>query len=559
VSAAASAVWSLCATSGARRLAQRAVLLGSLVLLILATSDPTLVQAVEARDAALKASQGRAALVRGQYQEADGLFTEALQSAALAEATRVFSLNNRGLARWRLRELRAAVEDFNAALKLAPTEPTLYNNRGNVLLELRLYDEAEKDFGQAVALAPTYGAAHHNRGNALLLLGKPAEAIPEYSRAVSLLPQNPAPFNGRGKAQAALHRPAGAIRDLNRAIALNSRYGEAYGNRADAMATLHRYREALDDYTSAITFGAKTARIYLGRASVYRHFKKPGLALEDVAEAKTLDPSLDAAGLAPNEQDEAEADEVETADAPDTEGLCEDGHTAQEAEGTLAKLDNAASAGLKTALLLQTKSDAGATTAVMTSPCDPQDAADDDDDDDDQYLGPDIEDWTVEATPDGYVAQHLEYTGLKLTLEMYGSGEPELLHWQRLKGSLRSIGLLHYFAGTSAKGERLEYVALVNVYSGKVIAIEPCRWGEELASWTWSDTGVVVVDPQGVPSEVKVVARAEPVASTRPAKARRAKRAAPSRKWEAERPRPRRFNPYGRRFNPYAFGAWAYR
>ncbi len=90
----------------------------------------------------------------------------------------------------------------------------------------------------------------------------------------------------------------------------------------------------------------------------------------------------------------------------------------------------------------------------------------------------------MDVTPNGYVARHLEHTAIKLTLEMYGSGEPELLHWQRLKGSLRAIGLLHYYAGASPKGERLEYVALINVYSGKLIAIEPCRWGDQLASWS---------------------------------------------------------------------------
>jgi len=541
----------------------------SLFLLVLATSNPTLVQAAEARNAALKASQGRAALVRGQYQEADSVLTEALQSAALAEATRVFALNNRGLARWRLRHLRTAVGDFNAALKLAPAEPTLYNNRGNVLLELKLYDEAEKDFGQAIALAPAYGAAHHNRGNALFLLGKHAEAIAEFTKAVTLLPQNPAPLNGRGKAQAALQRPAGAIRDFNRAIVLNGRYGEAYGNRAEAMVMLHRYRDALDDYTSALTFGAKTVRIYLGRASVYRRLNKPGLALEDVAEARSLDASLAAAGIDPGAEDDAEPDAVETAaaaPAPNGDRLCDDGHAAQGNSRNLPKLADATGAGLKNALLVQAKSEVGVavappdsvkTPARRSSPCDPEEAAADDDEEA-HFIGPEVEDWAVEVTPKGYVARHLEHSAIKLTLEMYGSGEPELLHWQRLKGSLRAIGLLHYYAGTSPKGERLEYVALINVYSGKLIAIEPCRWGDQLASWRWSDTAVVVVDPQGVPSEVKVAERAEPSARARPAKARRAKRVFPKRDWQAKRPRPR-FNPYGRRFNPYGFRSWANR
>jgi hypothetical protein len=156
----------------------------------------------------------------------------------------------------------------------------------------------------------------------------------------------------------------------------------------------------------------------------------------------------------------------------------------------------------------------------------------------------------------------LQHDAIKLTLEMYGSGEPKLLHWQRLKGSLRGVGLLHYYAGASPKGDPLEYVALINVYSGKLIAIEPCRWGEQLATWTWSDTAVVVVDPQGVPSQVKVRDRPayETPARARTAKAKRANRGLP---WTAERKRSR-FNRnahgggygYGRRFNPYARGSW---
>ena len=544
-------------------------LIAGLFSLALVTCNPPLVHAAEARDAALKASEGRAALVRGQYREADNLLTEALRSSALAEATRVFSLNNRGLARWRLHDLHAAVGDFNAALKLAPAEPTLYNNRGNVLLELKLYDEAEKDFDQAIALAPSYGAAHHNRGNALFLLGKHVEAIAEFSKAVTLLPQNPAPLNGRGKAQAALQRPAGAIRDFSRAIALNGRYGEAYGNRAEAMVVLHRYRDAVDDYTSALTFGTKTANAYLGRASVYRRLNKPGLALEDVAEARPLDAALTAGGIAPGPEDNAD-DAIENAAAPveDRERLCGNGDGAQASDRSLPKLADATGAGLRTSLLLQAKSEVGvavpppdsakAKPARSSSPCDPEDTVVVDDDEETPFIGPEVDDWAVDVTPNGYVARHLEHTAIKLTLEMYGSGEPELLHWQRLKGSLRAIGLLHYYAGASPKGERLEYVALINVYSGKLIAIEPCRWGDQLASWAWSDTSVVVVDPQGVPSEVKVADRAEPVARARTAKARRAKRASPTRHWSAQRPRPR-FNPYGRRFNPYGFRSWANR
>ena len=87
---------------------------------------------------------------------------------------------------------------------------------------------------------------------------------------------------------------------------------------------------------------------------------------------------------------------------------------------------------------------------------------------------------------------------------MYGGGEPELLNWQILKGTLRGIGLLHYDAGASPQGERLEYIAVLDLWSGKLLAIEPGRWGERQADWTWTAFAVVVIDPLGVPSRVQV-------------------------------------------------------
>ena len=61
----------------------------------------------------------------------------------------------------------------------------------------------------------------------------------------------------------------------------------------------------------------------------------------------------------------------------------------------------------------------------------------------------------------------------RLGLEMYGDGEPELLNWQVLKGTLRGIGLLHYYAGTSHKGGRLEYIAVIDLWVKKLIAMSP--------------------------------------------------------------------------------------
>ena len=93
-------------------------------------------------------------LLRGQYQDAENLLTEALESGALAVPTQISALGNRGIARWRLSNLHAAIDDFNAALRLSPEEAMIYNNRGNVLLELRHYEEAATDFGRSPSRSP---------------------------------------------------------------------------------------------------------------------------------------------------------------------------------------------------------------------------------------------------------------------------------------------------------------------------------------------------------------------------------------------------------------------
>ena len=72
-------MWSLRATSCARKLAQPARLLGILFLITASLIGTEASALSDQREASLKATHGREALLRGQYQEAERLLTEALQ------------------------------------------------------------------------------------------------------------------------------------------------------------------------------------------------------------------------------------------------------------------------------------------------------------------------------------------------------------------------------------------------------------------------------------------------------------------------------------------------
>jgi tetratricopeptide (TPR) repeat protein len=566
-------MWSLRATSCVRKLTQSPRLLGILFLIIASFIGTEASALGEQREASLKATHGRAALLRGQYQEAERLLTEALASGDLPLPTQISALGNRGIARWRLSNPHEAIDDFNAALRLSPEESMIYNNRGNVLIELRHHAEAVKDFTQAIALAPGYGQAYNNRGNARFLLGDSAGAIADYTKAATLMPANAAPFNGRGKAQLALKRPAAAIRDFSRAIVLSNRYGQALANRAEALFALRRYTDAVNDYTAAVDFGIDTPQVYLGRAAAYNALKKPGKAFADLARARERDlppaAAADQTGSIPKSDtpstDAPALSEASEADSTRNDSPCD---TTQGAGRELRQVADARHAAPANPLLLKASNEVSLTNAEPVEPGDAVGVPCDEDEDQtaepasqdasdetaaDQPVETELEEWSVVRTQDGdYVATNSQHPKLRLVLEMYGGGEPELLNWQILKGTLRGIGLLHYDAGASPEGGRLEYIAVLDLWSGKLLAIEPGRWGERRAEWAWTAFAVVVVDPLGVPSRVQVRAERTEAAS-RPyhlkPRAKRVHRALPPK--FSYRPARRMPNRYG--FNPFAF------
>ncbi len=87
---------------------------------------------------------------------------------------------------------------------------------------------------------------------------------------------------------------------------------------------------------------------------------------------------------------------------------------------------------------------------------------------------------------------------------MYGAGIPEIVSWTLMKHSLKGIGLLRYKAGVlrDETASDYEYTAIVDLWKGKVAAVEPHAWGDRKSQWDWKMASVVVTDPDGVANEV---------------------------------------------------------
>lgn len=488
------------------------------------------------QDSVLRAKEGAANLLRGKYEEAIASFDSALSAEDLADVNRANILNDRGVAKWRLKQTKEAIADFNKSVELFPDYAIVYNNRGNALLDLGEAEQAVLDFSRAIDLAPGYGAAFNNRGNALLALGRKEEALKDFRKAVRLMPTNAVPYNGRGQTHAALGRPFAGVRDFSRALALNAKYTGARKNRGHAFLKLNQENEAVGDFTELIAQKADTPEFYVARGQAYARTRRYNAAVRDLNKAISLDGSLAEAYklrgrvyLDVKKVDEAR-DDLSVALSLEPENV--DALTARAktfflqglAEEALADVDKALSLDSENsealALRGQIYESVGRTeeavsdyTAALSSDANiavaraalqklgiappPQRER--------EYIGEEVKGWRISRDADGqYLATNRRYPKMKVRLEMYGEGVPEILDWTLMKYSLQGIGLLRYRAGTlpDRPDKSYEYSAVIDLWKAKVVSVEPHSWGVAQARWEWKMASVSVTDPDGVTNEI---------------------------------------------------------
>jgi tetratricopeptide (TPR) repeat protein len=242
----------------------------------------------------LRAREGAAALMRGQNERAVTIYDEILRDAEIADFIEASIYSDRGVAKWRLKQTKDAVQDFNKSIQLSAENPTVYNNRGNALMDLGYPEEAIKDFDRAIALSPTYGAAYNNRGNAHAMLGQYIQAFQDFRKAVELMPQSAVPYNGRGKTHVELKRYHAAVRDFTRAVGLDQKFTAAYQNRAAAYLAIEKFREAADDATFVLDSQGEqpSPELLLLRGRALAGDKKFPQAIEDFNRVAELKPAL---------------------------------------------------------------------------------------------------------------------------------------------------------------------------------------------------------------------------------------------------------------------------
>jgi tetratricopeptide (TPR) repeat protein len=162
---------------------------------------------------------------------------EAVKTAP-AEA-RAIAYHNRGAARWRLGDARAALADLDQAQRLGPGRAVTYDLRAQVREALGDLDGALEDCNRALALVPPRSAATilHRRGGVRSLKSDFAGAVADYDQALRIDPlfwvayvsRANARYHRRDRLGLADYRrayrinPEGTVREIARLISQDAR------------------------------------------------------------------------------------------------------------------------------------------------------------------------------------------------------------------------------------------------------------------------------------------------------------------------------------------------
>lgn len=235
---------------------------------------------------ALQPRSIRAQLLAAQFYVAEKNVTEAMKILDRIDPPTVASHLIRGAAHLASKNPKAAIKEYDLAIRLDPEEPRAHYGRSlaweqegnhdrsmkNALKAAELapelpdprhqvarlytlqpdYDAAEREFKKALEIDPTYAKSAIGLGWVEAHRGKFEDALPHYDRALKLDPTIAEGWALRGNAKWKLQRVDASIEDYSKAIEINPGLALAWANRGLALAHQKKFAEAVRDFEKAI-------------------------------------------------------------------------------------------------------------------------------------------------------------------------------------------------------------------------------------------------------------------------------------------------------------------
>jgi tetratricopeptide (TPR) repeat protein len=202
----------------------------------------------------------------------------------------LIAYNNRGLAFKEKGQFDRALEDFDRAITLNPSEYEAYTNRGVVLKDMGQIDRAIKDLNTAIILNPVLYPAYNNRGLALKKVGWLDQALADFNTAIALNPHHADAYTNRGQVHEEMGQLDRAIEDYTTAITMNPTLYSAYNNRGIAFKETGQLDRALEDFTTAVTLNPAPYIAYMNRGITFKDSGQFDRAIGDYTMALSFAP-----------------------------------------------------------------------------------------------------------------------------------------------------------------------------------------------------------------------------------------------------------------------------
>lgn len=203
----------------------------------------------------------------------------------------------RGNQQFELGEYAAAIEDYDYALDLDPTNARAFNNRGLAYAALGDVEQALADYNAAIDIDPAYARAHKNRLSLLEQQGTAAAGSPEtmreiargYARLAELDPANRADYlYQQGSVLYSVRDFAGAQQAFDRALEANPQQVDALYERALLHLAAGRHAAAIADLNQALRLSPRAANAYYARGLAYSRGGEQARAIADFDAALRL-------------------------------------------------------------------------------------------------------------------------------------------------------------------------------------------------------------------------------------------------------------------------------
>jgi tetratricopeptide (TPR) repeat protein len=226
---------------------------------------------------------------RQKNSDIDGALQDYDQALSL-DPTDLKTRYQRGLLRETKSDWQGALSDYNAILAADPKNADAYSNRGFIKQTQGDVDGALADYAQALSLNPKISQAYYNVGLIKVQKGDLDGAIAAYNQALLLDPKMAIAYYNRGNAKNTEGNLDGAIADYTQALTLEPNIALAYCNRGFARQTKGDLDGALDDYTKAVAINPKMAVAFYNRGLIKIQKNDLAGAIEDSSVAIDLDP-----------------------------------------------------------------------------------------------------------------------------------------------------------------------------------------------------------------------------------------------------------------------------